>query len=111
MRGLLGVICLHIGEIPNQPLPIFKQYVRPEVGWVLSPGVARRQTLSRALKCSLSGIPGGDADRIEIEHRLAVLAEPQNCFISTRKPRTRMKTMPKVPDDPVLEMKASVLKE
>ncbi len=87
----------------NSFLNVIILYVRdhPHVSGILPLRIAGKLPPLRPLKVSLVGILRGDPNWVEIENIVVTFCEPHDSFVATRQSFRTMKTVLKVPDNPI----------
>ena len=75
----------------------------PHIGRGFSVRVARKFSFVWALEMLFTRIFCRNPDRIKVEHVIVGFGEPQNYFVTTRKPSRTVEPMSEVLDDPVAE--------
>ena len=103
MLCLLRVVRFDVGYLPKAFCPLLGQPF-PHIRRVLALRVARRLAFVWPLIVPFAGVLGRDADRIEIERVVGILAEPQDRLIAPGETFARMQAMLKVPDDAIAKL-------
>ena len=83
MHRLLGMIRLHVGNVPELPLPVLF-HERPFVTGVFAEGVPRRLATVGALVVSLPGVFRRYPHVIKVESKSVALGKPKDGFVAPR---------------------------